>query len=143
MLHAQVKARITLESIDRLSLPPTSIIRGLACMYGAAALTVSRRALSWALPVANSAVLCTCAEGTVSTLQELHRTSCWWWVHYTNPACTGRRWHRAVDHPVGTGYLKQQAAPVGSVRPVRTQGRHAAASIVAGQRDRVGNVPVG
>jgi hypothetical protein len=26
-------------------------------------------------------------EGAVSTLQELHRTSCWWWIHCINPAC--------------------------------------------------------
>jgi hypothetical protein len=29
-------------------------------------------------------------EGTVSTLQELHRTSCWWWAHCTNSACLHR-----------------------------------------------------
>ena len=29
-------------------------------------------------------------EGTVSTLQELHRTSCWWWIHCTNSACLHR-----------------------------------------------------
>jgi hypothetical protein len=46
-----------------------------------------------------------------------------------------------VDHPVGTAGLQQQAAPVGPVRPVRTQGRHPAASGVAWQRGRVGGVP--
>jgi hypothetical protein len=46
-----------------------------------------------------------------------------------------------VDHPVGTERLQQQAAPVGQVRPVRTQGRYPAASNVAWQRDRLGGAP--